>query len=257
MIRMKTKYWIIGLPAGTLALALSMQFFISLKEQPVQRSELRLAQRIVRDVEGWTVSDEPLGVTEAATESALNLLNLDDFVYRRYQRGTNYFTIYVAHWVAGKMPTRLVAIHTPDRCWTENGMRCVDLRFGQTYLLRDRKLLPAEWRVFVPRQELDHEKVWGRSGSGAKEASSGPRVQVIYWHLVAGKLYDYGRRFNAVPDPWRWWKDTLEQAAYGSQEQFFVRVASETPIELLFSDPGFLEVLESVANLGLYAGEGR
>jgi hypothetical protein len=234
-----------------------MQSGISLKEQPVQISGPLLSQRIVRDVEGWAVSDEPLGLTEAATESALNLLNLDDFVYRRYQRGSVYFTIYVAHWVSGKMPTRLVAIHTPDRCWTENGMQCVELRFSQTYLVRDRKLLPAEWRVFVPRQDLDEEKGWGRSSTAAMQGSSGPRVHVVYWHLVAGKLYDYGRRFNAVPDPWRWWKDTLEQAAYGSQEQFFIRVASETPIELLFSDPGFQRVLESVANLGLYAGEGR
>ncbi len=254
---MTIKHWCAGLSVGALLVSIGMQFCMSLNESPVEMSGPRLAQRIAREVEGWTVSDEPLGATEAATESALSLLNLDDFVYRRYQRGSSYFTVYVAYWVPGKMPTRLVAIHTPDRCWTENGMRCVDLRFGRTYLLRDRKLLPAEWRVFVPRQELDHEKVWGRSGSGAKEASSGPRVQVIYWHLVAGKLYDYGRRFNAVPDPWRWWKDTLEQAAYGSQEQFFVRVASETPIELLFSDPGFLEVLESVANLGLYAPEQR
>jgi hypothetical protein len=35
---------------------------------------------------------------------------------------------------------------------------------------------------------------------------------------VEGKLYNYGDRFNAVPHPWLWWKDTLAQAAYGSHE---------------------------------------
>lgn len=79
----------------------------------------------------------------------------------------------------------------------------------------------------------------------------------MYWHLVEGKLYDYGERFNAIPDPWRWWKDTVEQAAYGSREQLFVRIASETPLEQLWGDPGVQSVLESVAKLGLYAPASR
>jgi hypothetical protein len=69
---------------------------------------------------------------------------------------------------------------------------------------------------------------------------------------VEGKLYDYGERFNAIPDPWRWWKDTVEQAAYGSREQLFVRVATEVPLEQIWSDPGFQDVMESVAKLGLF-----
>jgi hypothetical protein len=110
-------------------------------------------------------------------------------------------------------------------------MRCVDLKFKQTYEVKGRPLLPADWRVFV---------------------SGEARTQVVYWHLVEGKLYDYGDRFNAVPHPLLWWKDTLEQATYGSREQLFVRVAAEVPLEQIWSDPGFQDVMESVAKLGLF-----
>ena len=228
---MATKPWlVIGLTA-LLGVGVGLQLVFSLREEPKAESRLRLAELIAKSASDWVVTDEPIGMTEAVSEAALKTLNLDDFVYRRYRRGGVSFTVYAAYWAAGKMPTRLVASHTPDRCWTENGMRCVDLKFKQTYEVKGRPLLPADWRVFV---------------------SGEARTQVVYWHLVEGKLYDSGDRFNAVPHPLLWWKDTLEQATYGSREQLFVRVAAEVPLEQIWSDPGFQDVMESVAKLGLF-----
>jgi hypothetical protein len=186
--------------------------------------------------------------------AALKTLNLDDYVFRLYRNGGRTFTVYAAYWAPGKMPTRLVASHTPDRCWTENGMRCVDLRFKQTYEVKGRPLLPAEYRVFVPGGAAP-------AGDGRDSTSEHPsqrttrRTYVVYWHTVEGKLYDYGERFNAIPHPWLWWKDVVAQAAYGSREQLFVRVAMEIPMEELWLDPGVQELLKSVANLGLWKGE--
>jgi hypothetical protein len=228
---MATKPWlVIGLTA-LLGVGVGLQLVFSLREEPKAEPRLRLAELIAKSASDWVVTDEPIGMTEAVSEAALKTLNLDDFVYRRYRRGGVSFTVYAAYWAAGKMPTRLVASHTPDRCWTENGMRCVDLKFKQTYEVKGRPLLPADWRVFV---------------------SGEARTQVVYWHLVEGKLYDYGDRFNAVPHPLLWWKDTLEQATYGSREQLFVRVAAEVPLEQIWSDSGFQDVMESVAKLGLF-----
>jgi hypothetical protein len=228
---MATKPWlVIGLTA-LLGVGVGLQLVFSLREETKAEPRLRLAELIAKSASDWAVTDEPIGMTEAVSEAALKTLNLDDFVYRRYRRGGVSFTVYAAYWAAGKMPTRLVASHTPDRCWTENGMRCVDLKFKQTYEVKGRPLLPADWRVFV---------------------SGEARTHVVYWHLVEGKLYDYGDRFNAVPHPLLWWKDTLEQATYGSREQLFVRVAAEVPLEQIWSDSGFQDVMESVAKLGLF-----
>lgn len=211
-----------------------LQLVYTLREVPEPKQRKSLFELLPRAVEGWNISDMPLGSTEAINAATLKTLNLDDYVYRRFERGGSSFTVYAAYWAPGRMPTRLVASHTPDRCWTENGMRCTEMRFRDIYLIGGKQMLPGEYRAFVPPK-------------------GGATTYVIYWHTVAGELYDYGGRFNAIPAPWLWWKDTLAQAAYGSREQLFVRVSSETPLGSLWQDPAFQVVMAKIANIGLWA----
>ncbi len=221
-----------------LVVAISLQLFFRWREKPHSTPPL-LADVMVRSLKGWRVTDEQLGQTEAVSSSVLKTLNFDDYVYRRYQSSGAQFTVYVAYWGPGKMPTRLVASHTPDRCWTESGMRCVEMRFRERFELGGKTLLPAEVRAFLL-------------------PPGGEKTYVAYWHLVDGRLYDYGARFNAVPHPWLWWKDAVAQAAYGSREQLFIRITSLQTLEILWRDPGFQRVMEGVAALGLYdAGPDR
>ena len=217
-----------------LVLAIAFQLVQRLHEQPQVVPRTPIANILPKSLEGWSVADESLGQTEAVSDTVLKTLNLDDYVYRRYARSGNSFTVYAAYWAPGRMPTRLVASHTPDRCWTENGMKCVEMSFRQQYQLEQKPLLPAEYRAFTPGQ-------------------GGEKTYVAYWHLVEGKVYDYGERFNAVPSPWLWWKDTLAQAAYGSREQLFVRIASNLPITELWKNADFQQVMGKVAGMGLWA----
>ena len=90
----------------------------------------------------------------------------------------------------------------------------------------------AEWRLFEP-------------------PDGGNPTYVLYWHLVEGRIYDYGERFNAVPDPMRWWKDAVQQVFLGSREQMFIRLTSNGPSERLTNDPGVVDVLRSLERLGL------
>jgi hypothetical protein len=216
-----------------LVIAVGFQLTVRWREVTQGPARTRLGESVTKTLPGWTITEEPLGLTEASSAAALKTLNLDDYVYRRYRRGAFSFTVYAAHWAAGRMPTRLVASHTPDRCWTENGMRCIDMRFRQQFRVQEKLLLPAEARTFTSAR--DHEKIF-----------------VAYWHTVEGRIYDYGARFNAVPHPWLWWKDTFDQAANGSREQLFVRIASPLALEVLWRDEDFQTVMASVAALGLY-----
>lgn len=213
--------------------AFTFQLVGTLREVPQPRTRPRMGSQVQTFIPGWQVADQPLGATEASSEGALKMLNLDDYVYRRFRRGSEYFTVYAGYWAKGRMPTRLVASHTPDRCWTENGMRCVDMRFRQLYHLGSGSLAPGEYRAFV-------------------SPTSEGKIHVVYWHMVDGHNYDYGERFNAIPHPWLWWKDLVAQAAFGSREQVFVRIASSMPIEALWKEPGFQEVMLKVADFGLW-----
>lgn len=225
--------WSLLVPALVLAVAVSMQGVGYFRAAPPPRTP-HLEQTIPRQVSGWTGRDVPLGPNEFVAGEVEKILRYDEVVNREFRRGNETFGVYVAYWGEGKMPSQLVASHTPDRCWTENGWRCLEMKFKQPLRFEGDPLLPAEWRVFAP------------------PATSEP-TYVLYWHLNDGQLYDYGERFNAVPDPLRWWQDVARQALRGNREQYFVRLTSNVPLESLWSDPGLAEILRGLGRLGLVA----
>jgi hypothetical protein len=225
--------WSLIVPVCTVVLASALQAGGAMRETAKPR-EPHLAQGLSAPIPGWIGRDVPLGPTEFVASEVEKVLNYDEVVNREYMRGGESFGVYAAYWGAGKMPTRFVASHTPDRCWTENGMRCVEMKFKQAVPPGSGALQPAEWRRFETGQD------------------SRP-VHVVYWHLVEGRIYDYGSRFSAVPSPTLWLKDAVQQALLGSREQYFFRITSSEPLEGLWSDPGVAEILARLGRLGLAA----
>jgi len=192
-----------------------------------------LANRFPVRLAGWETRDEPLGANEMVRTAVERTLNYDDYVYRLFRKGETAFGIYVAYWAPGRMPVQKVASHTPDRCWTENGWECEEMRFAETIKTGEISLRPAQWRIF---------------------RAPGPNAQkeyVVYWHLVGKRLYDYGNRFNARPDLVKWWRDTVAYAMSGSDAQYFIRITSNRPFQELVDDPAFFTVIGCVADLGL------
>lgn len=223
--------WPLVLPAFVLAAAVSMQGMNFFRETARPRPP-HLAQVIPAAPAGWTSREVPLGPNEFMANEVEKVLNYDDVLNREYSRGGESFGVYVAYWGPGKMPTRLVASHTPDRCWTENGWHCLDMKFKQPESFEGGALQPAEWRLFEP-------------------PAGGQSVYVLYWHLVEGRIYDYGNRFNSIPDARLWWEDAVQQALHGSREQYFIRLTSSIPLEALWNDPGFADVIRGLTQLGL------
>lgn len=225
--------WSLAFPTVVLIFSASIQGLHQFRKQPAAHL-VHLARSIPDSIPGWRGRDVPLGANEFLSGEAEKVLNFDDAVNREFERGGETFGVYVAYWGAGKMPTQLVASHTPDRCWTENGWRCLDMKFKQGVSIGGAALKPAEWRLFVPPE-------------------GGSPTYVLYWHLVGGRLYDYGDRFNAVPSPILWWKGAVQQVLLGTGEQYFIRLTSNEPFDSLWSDPGFETILRSLRGLGLAA----
>jgi hypothetical protein len=224
--------WSLVFPGLVLVAAVAMQGVHFFRETP-KTHDPHLAQAVPLALSGgWTGKDVPLGANEFLSNEVGKVLNYDAVLNREFSRGGETFGVYVAYWGAGKMPTRLVASHTPDRCWTENGWRCLAMKFKQPEIFEGAVLQPAEWRIFEP-------------------PLGGSPTYVLYWHLVEGHAYDYGDRFNNVPSPVLWWKDAVQQAVLGSREQYFIRLTGNEPLETLWSDPGFAEVLRGLGRLGL------
>jgi len=233
-MRRPRTFWFAAL---VLASALALQW---LDVRNAQEGDLRtpaqparLAVRVPEALPGWLGRDEPLGPNERARSVVERTLNFDDYAYRVFTKAGAQIGVYVAYWAPGRMPLQKVASHTPDRCWTENGWACVELRFAETIELPGVKLRPAQWRVFTP--------------PGAPAA----REYVLFWHLVGDRLYDYGERFHRRPEIVRWWRDTVAYAFSGSDAQYFIRLTSDRPFAALAGDPGWEELLRALAQLGL------
>lgn len=219
------------LPAASVVACMAMQGLQAFRE-PLPPRGPHLSLAVPLSLPGWTGREVPMGVNEFLTTEIGKVLNYDEALNREFTREGEKFTVYAAYWGAGKMPTQLVASHTPDRCWTENGWHCLEMKFRLSLAFQGVALQPAEWRLFEPPH-------------------GGPATHVIFWHLVEGRPYNYGERFNDVPDPLLWAKDAAQQALLGNREQYFIRITSNEPLENLWTDPGFEEVLRGLGRLGL------
>lgn len=230
--RLRRSWWLTAVLAVLLLGAFLLQAFRS----PAAGTKLasvsgQLGKLVPETLPGWQAQDLPLGPNELVRNRTTELLQYDDYVYRQYVQGLRQFAVYAAYWSPGKMPTRLVSTHTPDRCWTENGWKCIDQKFGITINHAGFSLRAVQWRIFEP-------------------PAGDTKEYVLFWLLVGGKPYDFGQRLNTVPNPMRWWLDVVEEATSGNQEQFFVRVTSHRPFEELAGDPAWEELLRALGRIG-------
>ena len=178
---------------------------------------------------GWSQRDIPLGPTESVIERSETLLQFDDFVHREYRKGSRYFTVYAAYWEPGAMPPRIVNQHNPSLCWILAGWNCDDLDPQVEVAAPGMDVEPAQWGIF--------EK-------------NGQVLYTYYWHLLDGEVFRFysesipGRIVRMATQPFSSKFNT-------KREQYFIRVVSSEPVEFLWSEPFFHEILRSLEVSGL------
>ena len=217
--------------AVVLLTALGLQFS-SLGQAREARIEVDLSSVLPESPLGWASADLPIGDTEFMAESVEKRLNFDSFVFRRYSRGQDDISVYAAYWGPGRMDTRLVASHTPDRCWVENGWKCTDKVFNKALDLPDMVTKPAQERTFY-------------------YAGNGSVSHVYYWHLVGDRVYDYGERLNSFPHPGKYLRDFVVNLRHGKPEQYFIRISSSIPTGQLLDEPLFQDIVMHLRAVGL------
>ena len=238
---MKKKPAILAIVVGVLLfVALGLQIWPVHGSKASSGKGKHLASMLPEALAGIKSRALELGTTENVRAAVERTLQYDDVLYREYRVGEATVTVYAAYWGPARMPTQLVASHTPDRCWVSNGWACEQSRHNVTSGITGDSFMPAEWRLF--------------------KAPAGPKLHVIFWHLVGDEIYDYGERLNRVPSVWRWWRDAATQIFKAPPEQYFIRVTSDIPFEKLQADPAWRELLRALGHLGLESkgpGENR
>ncbi len=161
---------------------------------------------VERDVPGWSRQVVPIADTPELKKAVDELLNFDDAEFAVYSDGLRMVSIYVAYWRPGKITPRLVAGHTPDKCWVGAGWN-----IQQTNVNR---VLKQGARLIFAAEERNMRR-------GAVQET------VLYWHVAADKVLtgkDPAAIVSALPDLW----------AFGLRqrpEQFFVRISSRGQVK--------------------------
>ncbi len=197
-----------------------------------------LATVLPRAAKGWAITDEPLASTEGNADIVRKKLDYDDYVYRRYQNGLHFFDVYVGYWVPAKIPTSMVAAHVPDVCWVSEGWKIAAETSGVRVLLSRGLSRRGEWRMFT--------------------APLGQVRYVWYWHVGGRGLDgDFGRHSSG----WNYVKVRLGNMwtdfRTGAQEQYFIRVTSDQPLEDWQKDGLFHSVMDALGTLALVEEPGR
>lgn len=161
---------------------------------------------------GWTMKEKPIADTPEMKQAVGELLNFSDGVFVDYLGPAGErLSVYMAYWVPGKMSHRLVATHTPDVCWVGGGWKKTEE--GRTpSLLGD--MPSGESRTFT---------------------ANGTPEYVWYWHLVGTESKSYA---TGQEPPWyASLTDLFQKGLKQREEQFFIRLSSDRPLDAPFLQP--------------------
>lgn len=196
---------------------------------------LPLGDIVPKSVEGWSVEERKLGETEEVREEVQKILHYTDAFFRTYRRGNMEMGVYVAYWKPGVIDPIDAAIHSPDLCWVNAGWR--EERHDYANRLDDgagRPLKISQFRDF--------------------STAGGVHQEVVFWHLVGGKLSGYAlgpssRLRERLPVLWESQLDSW--FGFRKREQFFIRISTNRTITDLTTDPLWSQIISGLAPTGL------
>jgi hypothetical protein len=204
----KARPVLIALLAGMLVVAVVVISYGELAESKAILLEgLAVVVPPVDQLGNWRVSHRPLAESEEMQRNVEKTLNFDEAVFSDYTDGSRRVAIYLAYWRPDKMPHRLVAKHTPDVCWVQNGWNCLfrdKTAWGP--LSGNERALQTEHRIFQFGAKIEH---------------------VEFVHLVGTRPMRYG---TSGETPWyAVFLDLINWGLDQRKEQLLVRISSDRP----------------------------
>ena len=215
---------VLGILGVALVLALGWYAWDATRQAPEPSFEGSLAQMLPDTPTNWAVEDVPLGPNEAVQEASVEILQMDDYVFRHYRSPRHDFYLYVAYWEPGKMPKRQINTHIPDVCWVNNGWQIDQRNNDYAMDMGPLKLRDGQWR------QMDFQ---------------GQNVEVVFWHMAAGKPVTY-QSMGFLDKVGSIFTEPFSSGFNLRKEQFFVRVHSADSMENLKQDPFFRDVMASL-----------
>lgn len=171
-----------------------------------------------------------MGDTELGKTMVNRILRYDQAFYAQFSSAGKAFSVYIAYWQPGKIDIRGVNAHTPDTCWVQSGWDTRMHQSGFTGPQGNAELLAGEYRCYE---------------------NNGTIQYVAFWHLLGGQAIPMWR--NGFPKPAFMWKIFKGNVRMLSAEQYFIRISSPQPLEEMWNEPIFQDMLHALTSTGLIA----
>ncbi len=266
------------LVAALLLTAIGLVGYTALRPLPPPTLTQSLASLVPEKIPGWTVKDQPIAETEEMKKAVDEMLNYDDAVYRIYTQGKTTISVYVAYWKPGKMSPRLIAGHTPDVCWVNNGWKCTARDFNYVLPEMSDELGAKSLELGAKSLELGAKSLELGAKSlelGAKSSQlsahssklpapspiqlkpaqagtyeiAGNVQHVLFWHLHHGELVAYN---TGKQPPWYAGLTDLWHGGFNQRgEQFFIRIASNVPMTEAIKTDALRNALQALGPIGI------
>ncbi len=212
----------------TLASALGLRGYFAFVPPPEATLSTPIAEIIPQQLVGWKIEDKEMADSPESAARISEFLNFDDALFRVFKKGDIFVALYIAYWRPGTASYRWAGAHTPDTCWVQAGWTCTDREYSIPFKNENTEFQPAEFGIY--------EK-------------EGYAQQVYFWHLVGGKSFSYEQQgghniFGAL-------LDIKHHGLNLREEQFFIRLSSNTDLKSLKNTEGFRQILSSLKELGL------
>jgi hypothetical protein len=192
-------------------------------QAPVAHFQGGLRKMLPTSVAEWHAEEKPIAETEEMQKAVGRILNYDEGVFITYTWGTRQVSVYLAYWSPGKMNYREVASHTPDVCWVGAGWNRKNMSIVPRLPIGETLAPPGEARVF--EMQGKEQYVW-------------------FWHVIGSSVQSY--RTGSKPAWYATVTDVFTRGLKQREEQFFIRISANEPLDNLLADPLLPAILEGL-----------
>lgn len=228
---MKKHYVMISAMALLVCIAIGVQFF-GLSQRRKHFLTPNAGELIPAVVQGWNVVDIPIAESEEMKKAVKEVLSFDSAIFRRYNRGADEISVYLAYWLPGSINPQQVDGHTPDICWVNNGWKMEKPQPPSPVEIKKHVLPLVNYRRFQ---------------------AGGHDLSVLFWHINGSEYRQsfsvfeegLGVRDRAERRIYQVWKAVTTPA----KQQVFIRISSNGNIADQLNEPPVKACLDLIARV--------
>lgn len=221
----------LSLAVCLLASILFVSFSHFFSDKPIPHWSGPLDNQILRENNNWKVQDILLANTEENFQNIHEILQFDDYVLREYQINQYKLGLLVFYWKHNTITANEVQNHVPDICWVQNGWEIKEEI--------NRHKLPTSNNLTIPDLEF---RLFRKPNT--------PDQYVYYWHIVGKKSYfNKESKFGKGVFTLNSLKALFGLGLHMRDEQFFIRLTSNHPIESIWESKEIEPLIGSIFSL--------